>query len=141
MSQSSAQFARVPLEPETGERALDESLIGRRSATRHPLDIAGRFVSGPVNVRVQLEDISASGAAFRLMHPRLLRSGLLGWLGFETFGEIVWQREARCGLRFADRLPVNALRETLEFADEVTRDEDGRLKRLASAWAFGPGDY
>lgn len=118
-----------------------ESLIGRRASTRHPLDIAGRFIFGDVNVRVQLEDISANGAAFRLMHPRPVEPGKLCWLGFEFFGEVLWQAEGRCGLRFADRLPDDCLRQTLNFGASAALDRKGKLNRLASAWVHGPGDY
>lgn len=118
-----------------------ESLIGRRGSIRHPLDIAGRFIFGDVNVRVQLEDISASGAAFRLMHSRPLEPGKLCWLGFECYGEVLWQADGRCGLRFTDRLPDDCLRRTLDFGASAALDRKGKLNRLASAWVHGPGDY
>jgi hypothetical protein len=116
-------------------------MIGRRDATRHPVGIAARFLAHEVNVRVQLEDISASGACIRLLHPRALAAGRLCWLDFEIFGQVVWQRDERCGLKFDERLTPDCLRRTLEFADRAARDTDDRYRRLASAWVHGLGDY
>jgi hypothetical protein len=116
-------------------------MIGRRISSRHALDLSARFAFGGTSVRVQLEDISTSGASFRLMHPRTLEAGRLCWLGFEIYGDPVWQSEARCGLLFAERLTADCLRQTLEFGAMAARDKGDRFLRLASAWAFGPGDY
>lgn len=129
----------TPGEPCAQASALD-LLIGRRINSRHPLDLSARFIFAGANVRVQLEDISASGAAFRLMHPQTLDAGRLCWLGFEMYGEPVWQSEARCGLLFAERLTPDCLRQTLEFG-AMARDKGDKFLRLASAWAYGPGDY
>jgi hypothetical protein len=119
-----------------------EELIGRRTSSRHPLDLSARIITADASVRVKVEDISATGAAFRMMVPRPIRSGRLCWLGFEIFGEIAWQCDTRCGLRFADRLSPECLRRTIEFGARAASDKDGdRFARLASAWAYGPGDW
>ncbi|WP_057884305.1 PilZ domain-containing protein [Tsuneonella troitsensis] len=118
-----------------------EELIGRRSSSRHAIDLCARYVTPEASVRVKLEDISASGAAFRMMVPRPLRSGRLNWLGFEIFGEIAWQCDTRCGLRFGDRLSAECLRRTLDFGERAAAGDGDRFARLASAWAYGPGDW
>ncbi|WP_120717298.1 PilZ domain-containing protein [Tsuneonella amylolytica] len=120
--------------------SLDE-LVGRRRSTRHPVDISARFLDSEADIRAHIEDISATGACFRLMRPRRLIAGRLSWLGFEIYGEIVWQTEDRCGMHFADRLDAACMRATLDFADRMAREGGDRYHRLAHAWTHGRGDY
>ncbi len=118
-----------------------EELIGRRASSRHPIDLAARFVSAGVNVRVQLEDISATGACIRLMSHRPLGEGRLLWLNYEQFVRPVWQADLQCGLEFDQRLDADRLRRTLEFGEADLDKSVSTMRRLASAWVHGPGDY
>ena len=125
------------------EQALSgiEALIGRRKSSRHAIDLAARFVSADLNIRLQLDDISFTGASARMLQPRDLGEGRLLWLDYECFVQVVWQAEMQCGFRFAERLEPDQLRRTLEFGDLRTSKGPGTLHKLASAWVYGPGDY
>lgn len=126
---------------QSGDSGLDDLLIGRRNSTRHPVKLIGRFVTHELNLRIQLEDISATGACFRLFHARPVKAGMLRWLDFAVFGDLAWQREDRCGLQFAEPLGAECLRATLDFANRIARDPGDSCIRLAAAMTHGPGDY
>lgn len=127
--------------PAVSSDALCETLIGRRVTSRFPIDLAARFIAPGINIRLQFEDVSASGACMRLMYPRCLTEGRLQWLDYSCFVEVIWQAELRCGLRFVDPLDVACLRRTLEFGESSHRGGEDTLRRLASAWVHGPGDW
>ncbi|MGN3974276.1 PilZ domain-containing protein [Tsuneonella sp. SYSU-LHT278] len=118
-----------------------EALIGRRQNCRHPIDLAARFVSSDLNIRLQLADISPTGASARLIHPRTLREGRLLWLDYACLVSVVWQAGLQCGFRFEERLETDQLRRTLEFGEAAAGTATVTLRKLASAWVHGPGDY
>lgn len=121
--------------------SADDLLVGRRIATRSRIDLAGRYVCVAANVRVQVEDISSTGACMRLMRPQTLTEGTLGWLGFTHFGRVVWNDGFRCGLSFDEPVSQECLQRTVEFSRLSSDDAGDRFARLASAWAHGPGDW
>lgn len=116
-------------------------MIGRRINSRIRIDLAARFIAPDINIRLQFEDVSVSGACMRLMHPRRLTEGRLQWLDYSVFVETIWQAELRCGLRFADPLDDGCLDRTLEFGEASDRGGQDTFRRLASAWVHGPGDW
>lgn len=120
---------------------LCETLIGRRINSRIRIDLAARFIAPGINIRLQFEDVSVSGACMRLMHPRRLTEGRVQWLDYSVFVETIWQAELRCGLRFADPLDDGCLDRTLEFGEASDRGGQDTLRRVASAWVHGPGDW
>ena len=119
----------------------EEALIGRRVSQRHRLDISARVIGGSDNLRVQMEDISATGACVRLMHPQKLRDGRLCWLSFAVYARVVWNDGVRCGLVFDEPLADDCLKQTVEFGQLATKDNSDKFLRLASAWVHGPGDW
>ncbi len=121
--------------------AADDLLVGRREDLRHRLDLSARFVTPGANTRVQLEDISASGACIRLKQARPLEDGRLCWLNFAMFARVVWKGDIRCGLRFEEPLSAECLAQTIEFGELMTGDAGDRFLRLATAWTHGPGDW
>ena len=119
----------------------EEAQIGRRVSQRHRLDISARFIGGGDNLRVQMEDISASGACVRLMHPQKLADGRLCWLNFAVYVRVVWNDGIRCGLVFDEPLAEDCLKQTVEFGQLAIKDNSDKFLRLASAWVHGPGDW
>lgn len=119
----------------------NDLLIGRRASTRHKLDMSARLITAHDNVRVQLEDVSSTGACIKLMHPRRLVAGRLCWLQFDSYARVVWQSELRCGVEFAEPLSDECLRQTVEFGELMVKDASDKYVRLASAWVHGPGDW
>lgn len=116
-------------------------MIGRRASSRHRIDLAARFVSPEINARVQLEDISPTGACIRFMSHRAIGEGRLLWLDYEWYARPVWQTELQCGLEFDERLNAHRLRRTLEYGEAGTDEGRSTMRGLASAWVHGPGDY
>ena len=119
----------------------NDLLIGRRQANRHRLNMAARLIAAHQNMRVQLEDISASGACIRLMRPGSLHDGHLCWLNFRAFARVVWRSDLRYGLRFDEPLSDDCLRRTAEFDELIGEGAGDKYGRLASAWVHGPGDW
>ena len=119
----------------------EEAQIGRRVSQRHRLDISARFIGEGDNLRVQMEDISASGACVRLMHPQKLADGRLCWLNFAVYVRVVWNDGIRCGLAFDEPLAEDCLKQTVEFGQLAIKDNSDKFLRLASAWVHGPGDW
>ncbi|MFA9200596.1 MAG: PilZ domain-containing protein [Cypionkella sp.] len=121
--------------------ACIEDRVGRREATRHRVNLSARITVPDASLRVQLEDISATGAAIRLMHPRAFAGGRLRWLEFSAYCHVAWRNELRCGVVFADPLESDQLRRTLEFNKLIGSSSADKYGRLASAWVHGPGDW
>ena len=119
----------------------EEAQIGRRVSQRHRLEISARLIGGANNLRVQMEDISASGACVRLMHPQKLSDGKLCWLSFAVFARVMWNDGIRCGLVFDEPLAEDCLKQTVEFGQRAITDNSDKFLRLASAWVHGPGDW
>lgn len=119
----------------------EDALIGRRISQRHRLDISARLIGGSLNLRVQMEDISASGACVRLMNPQAVPDGRLCWLSFAVYARVVWNDGIRCGLVFDEHLTDECLQQTVEFGQLATKDNSDKFLRLASAWVHGPGDW
>lgn len=119
----------------------NDLLIGRRRVNRHRLNMAARLIAAQENLRVQLEDLSASGACIRLMRPGSLRAGHLSWLNFRAFARVVWRSDLRYGLAFDETLTDECLRRTAEFDNLIGKDTNDKYGRLASAWVHGPGDW
>ena len=105
------------------------------------LCIPARLVAFDGNQRIQLDDLSASGARVRLLKPQAVSAGTLKWLGFEAFVQVVWQEGLRCGLGFEAAIPQEWLQETREFARGLGEERAAGFRKLASAWVHGPGDW
>lgn len=126
---------------DTHVASIEDALVGRRISQRHRLDISARIICASLNLRVQMEDISASGACVRLMHPQALSDGRLCWLNFAVYARVVWHDGIRCGLAFDEHLTDECLQQTTEFGQLLTADKSDKFLRLASAWVHGPGDW
>ena len=94
-------------------------LTGRRRAQRLRLAIEARLTTTFGDSRVRLENLSETGA--HMTRPKEASTGqcLLRWLGFESFGEIVWLRGGYCGIRFDTPLPESWVMQTREHAPDV----------------------
>jgi len=100
-----------------GLRAALETLEGRQS--------------------VRLLDLSRSGAKLALDGPEMFRQGILAWLGFEAFGEVVWREGRLAGLQFDETLPLELVIETRHRAPDVVREESLEAYNAARDWVAG----
>jgi hypothetical protein len=100
----------APINAQTGRRR-DSRLRIRRGVPAQLLTLDGQATAS-------LLDLSASGAHLRAHKP--LRRGqdvMLWWLGFETFGKIVWVNGNEAGLEFYDPLHTSILLQTRQQVD------------------------
>ena len=99
--------------------------IGRRNAQRLKLNAEARLVTRLGTIRVEVTDISATGAHLRYHGDEPFTWCILRWLGHEIDGEMVWLDAREAGIRFIRRLPDEAL---LHYKREFPNiDESRRL--------------
>ena len=109
----------------------------RRGHARLQLGIAAQLQTLDGPQRVRLMDLSQGGAHLVLSRPEPLKQAFLSWLGFEAFGDIVWQNAREAGMRFDRLLPLGQLVETRRCAPSVVRDEEHATQDEARAWVTG----
>lgn len=95
-------------------QALPET-TGRRRAPRLRLAIDARLITTWGEYPVRLDNLSETGAHISRPQQDAFGRCVLKWLGFETWGEMVWVRGGYCGIHFDKPLPedwVSATRAT-----------------------------
>lgn len=119
--------------------SLAGARTGRRRDSRLRVELPARLLTLTANVRASLCDLSQSGA--RLRHEGPLdrgEEGVLRWLEFETFGQIVWSRGGFAGLEFDGLLAPAILLETRDRADYgLVPDEKREAYARARDWYRG----
>lgn len=92
---------------------------GRRQAQRLRLAIDARLITTFGESTVRLDNLSETGA--HVSRPKADPAGpcVLRWLGFETFGEVLWLRGGYCGIRFDTPLPESWVMETRKHTPDV----------------------
>jgi hypothetical protein len=122
--------------PESTYQPDDEP---RRGYARLRLGISAQLQTLRGPQRVRLMDLSQGGAHLVLSRAEPLKQAFLSWLGFEVFGDIVWQDGPEVGMRFDRPLSVGQLVETRRCAPSVVRDEQQDAEVAARTWAVGDG--
>ena len=112
----------------------------RRSYSRLSLGIAARLETLDGREDVRLMDLSQGGAHVFRDDPEPIKAGVLTWLRFEAFGEVVWEEEGHIGLKFEKLLPLSCLVETRQRAPSVVRDESMAGELAARDWVAGKLD-
>ena len=102
----------------------------RRAYSRLTVGIGASFDTLDGRQTVRLIDLSQGGAHLILSRPAPLREGLLTWLRFEAFADVVWQHGEHVGLAFDELVPIPSLVETRMRAPSVVRE-------AAQAWVSG----
>lgn len=102
----------------------------RRAYSRQTVGIAAHFETLGGRQSVRLIDLSQGGAHLILSQPVPLREGVLFWLRFDIFADVVWQEGEHVGLKFDELVPIPALVETRLRAPSVVRE-------AAQAWVSG----
>lgn len=95
----------------------------RRAHARLRVGIAARFETLDGQEAVRLVDLSQSGAHIVVTGAGEIRRGVLCWLQFEAFGDVVWRDGDDAGIEFEELLPIEQLMETRERAPSIVRDE------------------
>jgi hypothetical protein len=115
--------------------------IGRREDARARLDLAARLVSVSGVQQVRLNNLSRGGASVWTPTPPKLGSDVIfQWQGIDAVCSVVWSAPDRCGLRFEEPVPDEAVllarslsdgrsaRARSEAAESARKFVDGRLR-------------
>jgi hypothetical protein len=106
--------------------------IGRRSCSRLRLrrGVPATLMTLDGQVSASLLDLSLTGAqvraavAFRMGQQMIVR-----WLGFETFGTVVWTRGTEAGIEFDEPLPPATVLHTRREVDRGQVQTPEQLSR------------
>jgi hypothetical protein len=112
--------------------ALEEP---RRKSPRLRLGIPALLETFDGTVEVDLVDLSQTGAKISLDPVQSVRAGVLRWLRFEVFGDIVWQDGGLRGIVFDEALTREAVLTTR--ADAPSLMGDAGAIEAARIWATG----
>jgi len=121
----------MPLTKPTG------GLEPRRAFSRLTVGILARLDMLAGWQRVRLIDLSQAGAHIILSRPEPLTEGVLRWLRFDAYGEVVWQEDHHVGLKFDSILPMAVLVETRQRAPSVVREEAMETQLAAQDFVAG----
>lgn len=112
----------------------DPSTTGRRDEQRLRLQIPAKFSSMDGNEPVLLLDLSQSGARIACSDAPRFKRGVLEWMAFEAYSEVVWRRAETCAIRFDPPLAFATVFTTRELApDEWQRHKESMLE-AARTW-------
>jgi hypothetical protein len=94
-------------------------MVGRRRDSRLRLNVPAQLITLSGKVHASLCDLSQSGAHMRF-HGQLScgEDAVLSWLGFETFGRIVWASNGEAGMEFDELLDPAILIQTRDQVDQ-----------------------
>jgi hypothetical protein len=109
----------------------------RRAHARLRVGIAARIETLDGQLPVRLIDLSQKGAQLIMPRPDGIKRGVLTWLGFEAYGELVWQQGDHVGIEFDEAVPIAELLETRDRAPSVVREEALTIEADARDWVAG----
>lgn len=108
----------------------------RRQHSRLRLGIPARLETLYGAREVELLDLSQTGAKVALPQFEYVGTAVLHWLGFDAFGEIVWQDDGLLGMAFDVPLAPWLVLDTRNRAPSVV-SADQSASEAARAWASG----
>jgi len=108
----------------------------RRRKARLRVGIPASLVTLDGRQDVALVDLSETGARLRVDGADTISSGVLTWLGFETFGSIVWRRGQTVGVHFDTPIDGEWVLTTREWLPRLPTSKE-ELKRFARDWVNG----
>ena len=114
-----------------------EEQLGRRDHPRLRLGVPARLKTVSAEHSVQIINLSRAGAHIALNSNEQFRSGVLLWLHYDCFAEVVWREMAQLGLKFDRPLPLEWLKETRLWAPTIVRQEVIEAHKSAQEWADG----
>lgn len=117
---------------------LDEAPVGRREDARVRVRLAARLVSLAGTQAVRLNNLSRGGASVTTELPmKRGADAILQWRNVEAFAQVTWVEGCRCGLRFEQPIPDEAVLLARSASDN--RSSLLRAEQLAAARAFSKG--
>ena len=112
---------------------------GRRRSGRLRGELAASLDTLSGKLRLGIVDLSQAGARLRLhCEIKAGTQGVLKWLEFEAFGEIVWSRRGFAGIRFDKPIRPTQIHETRKAIDMgLAPSEDNWQEFQARQWFQG----
>ena len=108
-----------------------------RSYQRLKLQLPAQIFTFDGSEDVLLLDLSQVGARLACRIPPTFTKGVLSWMGFESYGDTIWQKGRMCGLRFDEELDLSVVVQTRrDVREEWVRYSDD-LESTARLWAQG----
>lgn len=108
-----------------------------RTYQRLKLQLPAEMITLDGPEEVLLLDLSQVGARMICRSRPAFSKGVLCWIGFETYGEKVWQKDRMCGLRFDEELDLGVVVQTrCDVREEWKRHTDD-IAAAARLWAQG----
>lgn len=114
-----------------------EKIVHRRSAARLRLATDAHFMGLERRQPITLLDLSQTGARFAFVNPCVEKAGFIQWLGFETFGELVWQEGLYVGMAFDEVMDHAWILETRERCQHVDQARREKVLKAAREWVAG----
>lgn len=109
----------------------------RREKPRLNLGIEAKIMGLDGQQSVVLQDISASGAKVQLAKAEPLSKGILTWLTYEVYADVVWRDGHWCGLKFDNLISNQCLVETRAAAPGLINDARRNKNRHAEDFVSG----
>jgi hypothetical protein len=116
--------------------ALQTEHQPRRAHARLRLGVMARLLTLEGEQWVTLVDLSQSGARVVLGNSGKVSGGLLRWLGYEAFGDLVWQFGDELALQFDEPIDAAWLIDTRRRAP-AELDHQVHVRRVASLFVTG----
>ncbi len=114
-------------------------ITGRRRDSRLRLGVPAQLITLSGQCSASLCDLSQSGAHLRT--KGVLERGedaVLSWLGFETFGRIVWTHDGEAGMEFDELLAPAILIQTRDQVDlGIAPSSEQAAYESARNWYLG----
>ena len=106
----------------------------RRGSSRLRLAAPANFTGYEGKQNVTLLDLSQTGAKLAFNEPPESPAGFISWMGFETFGEVVWREGLYAGFEFDETIPIEWLLQTRHRADHIGQEEYANTLKAAREW-------
>ena len=98
-----------------GETAQIAPKFGRRRSPRMQLGMSARLITLDRTIPVVLENLSAEGARITLPAADDFVVGVLRWIDYHGFAEVVWREDCAVGLQFDQPISAEMLEVTRRY--------------------------
>ena len=109
----------------------------RRKKPRLRLGVKAEIITLDGREEVLLQDLSLTGAKFHRNGNRPFDKGLLRWMRYETYGEVVWQRGSWVGIQFDRPISKEVLLATRAATPRLVQEARSETERYARDIVLG----
>lgn len=109
----------------------------RRENARLRLGIEAEFISMDGRQAVLLQDLSATGAKVQFPSSHSFAQGILSWMRYEVFCDVMWIDGEWSGMQFEKPISRSCLLETRAAAPRLVQDAANASHRHAEDFVSG----